>query len=114
MSVEMVHVRIKNLTDSDCDVKQTSDRTRTATRAKMPQRLTYEWAQGAEYELIPGRLYFSAHPNEDFTQEIIVKNHNNYYFSSDLPGTLSSAAGSPHPLPKSQPAQHWHRSRPCE
>lgn len=56
-----------------------------------------EWRLGEVYPLIDGRLFFTAHPDDTYTLQVISMNPGAFFFSNDLPG------GSP-PLPASSPA----------
>ncbi len=42
---------------------------------------------GVHYPLIEGRLYFSCHPDDEFTLAAIQRDKSLFYFSSNVPGT---------------------------
>jgi hypothetical protein len=45
-----------------------------------------QFEEGVHYPLIPGRLYFSAHPDEEYTRQCIKYGQRLFYFSSYFPG----------------------------
>ena len=57
-----------------------------------PREFLYEWKQGALYELIKGRFYFAAHPDDEFTMAAIARFPERYYFSNHLPGMFAAHA----------------------
>jgi hypothetical protein len=67
-------------------------RSSTSTQGATPQSPAVlqdeQFVTGAHYCLIPGRLFFTAHPDEDYTIREIGSNRRTFYFSSLLPGEL--------------------------
>jgi hypothetical protein len=55
--------------------------------AALPEDWMQQFEEGVHYPLIPGRLYFSSHPNEEFTRHCIKYGQRLFYFSSYFPGT---------------------------
>jgi hypothetical protein len=49
-----------------------------------PREFSYEWKQGALYELIKGRFYFAAHPDDEYTLAAIRYFPERFYFSNHL------------------------------
>ena len=60
-----------------------------------PPQYVFQWIEGVAYELIRGALYFSAHPDDNYTQETIVKFPERYYFSNDLSGSCGPRTPAP-------------------
>ena len=56
------------------------------------REFTCEWKQGALYELIKGRFYFAAHPDDEYTLAAIRHFPERFYFSNHLPGMFAAHA----------------------
>jgi hypothetical protein len=49
---------------------------------------------GVHYTLIEGRLYFSCHPDDAYTADVIQRDKSLFYFSSNIPGDVSQSPSS--------------------
>jgi len=51
---------------------------------KVMRKSTQLWREGALFPVVPGRLYFAAHRDDDFTREQIEARKNLFFWSTDL------------------------------